>query len=107
MYCNFCGKAMNDDAVHCSYCGRRLGVIFAQRKLQRPREGRKIAGVCMGFADYLGLDVTLVRLVWLLVTLFSGGLGLIAYIIAWVVMPEASPTELGPSQAPVPTEPRP
>lgn len=107
MYCNFCGKSMADDAVHCSFCGRRIGVVFAQRKLQRPREGRKIAGVCAGFAEYLDLDVTLVRLIWLIGTLFSGGLGLVAYFIAWIVVPESPFTELAPSQSPVPNNQHP
>jgi phage shock protein PspC (stress-responsive transcriptional regulator) len=59
-----------------------------RRPLERAREGRKIAGVCMGFARHLDIDVTLVRLVWLVLALASGGLGLIAYVIAWIVIPE-------------------
>jgi phage shock protein C len=42
----------------------------------------------MGFARYLDVDVTLVRLVWLVLALASGGLGFIAYVIAWIVIPE-------------------
>jgi phage shock protein PspC (stress-responsive transcriptional regulator) len=42
----------------------------------------------MGFARHLDVDVTLVRLVWLVLALASGGLGLIAYLIAWVILPE-------------------
>lgn len=57
------------------------------KKLVRPREGRKLAGVCMGVANFLGLDVTVVRLLWLLAVIFAG-CGILAYIIAWVVMPE-------------------
>ena len=52
-----------------------------------PRAERKIAGVCAGFAEYFDLDVTVVRVVWLIVALFGGG-GILAYIIAWIVMPE-------------------
>ena len=52
-----------------------------------PPAGRKIAGVCAGFAEYFDLDVTLVRLVWLLVGVMTG-VGLLSYPIAWVVMPE-------------------
>ena len=48
---------------------------------------RKIAGVCAGFAEYFDLDVTLVRLVWLIVAVMTG-VGLLSYPIAWVVMPE-------------------
>jgi phage shock protein C len=53
----------------------------------RPREGRKVAGVCAGFANYFDLAPTLVRLVWLVIVIF-GGTGLLAYIIGWIVMPE-------------------
>ena len=53
----------------------------------RSRANRKIAGVCAGFAEYFDLDVTVVRVVWLIVALFGGG-GILAYIIAWIVMPE-------------------
>lgn len=52
----------------------------------RSRTDEKIAGVCGGFAEYLEIDVTLVRLIWL-AALFLGGWGLIAYIVAWIVMP--------------------
>jgi phage shock protein C len=106
MYCNFCGKEMQQDALHCTYCGRRIGVVFAQRKLQRPREGRKIAGVCIGFAEYLELDVTLVRLIWLVLAIFTG-IGAIAYPIAWIVMPEAPIQELPSTQQTARWESRP
>ena len=90
MYCNYCGKVIQDDANVCAYCGRRVGAVSARTKLMRPRKGspeRKIAGVCAGFAEYFDLDVTIVRVVWLIVALFGGG-GILAYIIAWIVMPE-------------------
>ena len=48
---------------------------------------KKIAGVCSGFAQYLDVDVTLVRLAVVAGTLFSGGIGLLAYIAAWIIMP--------------------
>jgi phage shock protein C len=86
MFCNFCGKQIPDDAQLCAYCGKH--VAGARRRLTRPREGRKIAGVCKGFAEYFDLDVTLVRIVWLVCSLF-GLLGVVAYAAAWIVMPEA------------------
>jgi phage shock protein C len=88
MYCNFCGRTMPDDALYCSACGRQLGARIARRPLERAREGRKIAGVCMGFARHLDVDVTLIRLLTLVAALFTGGLGFVAYLIGWVVIPE-------------------
>jgi phage shock protein C len=66
----------------------------------RSRADRKIAGVCAGFAEYFDLDVTVVRVVWLIVAFFGGG-GVLAYIIAWIVMPEEP--ELVPAAPPVTT----
>ena len=87
MYCNYCGKVIQDDANVCAYCGIRVGGVAARKRLMRPRAGRKIAGVCAGLAEYLDLDVTLIRLVWLIVVIFAGA-GLVAYVIAWIVMPD-------------------
>ena len=87
MYCNYCGKVIQDDANVCAYCGVRVGGLAARTRLVRPREGRKIAGVCAGLAEYFDLDVTLIRMVWLIVVIFAGA-GLIAYVIGWIVMPE-------------------
>jgi phage shock protein C len=87
MYCNYCGKVIQDDANICAYCGTRVGAVTARKRLVRPRLDRKIAGVCAGFAEYFDLDVTVVRLAWLLVSLMTG-VGLLAYPIAWIVMPE-------------------
>jgi len=99
MYCNYCGKQIQDDARLCAYCGRQVGYVAAQPlKLMRPPKGspdRKIAGVCAGFAAYFDIDVTIVRVVWLIVALFGGG-GILAYIIAWIVMPEAAPMAAQP-----------
>jgi len=46
-----------------------------------------VAGVCLGFAEYFDLDVALVRIVWVVCSVF-GLLGLIAYCAAWIVVPE-------------------
>ena len=59
----------------------------AYKQLFRSRTNRRIAGVCGGIGEYFGIDPTLVRLLWLL-SIFMGGLGIIAYLIAWIIMPE-------------------
>jgi len=96
MYCNYCGKLIQDDANVCAYCGIRVGSVLARKRLLRPRNGRKIAGVCAGFAEYFDLDVTVVRVVWLISVFVGAGLSLIAYVIAWIVMPE-EPSVLAPA----------
>lgn len=98
MYCNYCGKELPDDVALCAYCGKRVAGVVARKRLVRPREGRKIAGVCAGFAEYFDLDVTLVRIVWLVCALF-GLSGVMGYIIAWIVMPEEPKLSLVPSGA--------
>jgi phage shock protein PspC (stress-responsive transcriptional regulator) len=56
--------------------------------LARRRDNRIIAGVCAGLADYAGIDVNLLRVIVAVASLFSGGLGVIAYIVGWIVIPE-------------------
>lgn len=58
------------------------------KKLYKSSSDRKIAGVCGGLGEYLGVDPTVVRLVWVFAVLFAG-VGLLAYVIAAVVIPEA------------------
>jgi phage shock protein PspC (stress-responsive transcriptional regulator) len=57
------------------------------KKLERKINGRLLAGVCAGLADYLGVDVTVIRVIFAVLTLF-GGLGPIAYVLAWALVPE-------------------
>jgi phage shock protein C len=58
------------------------------RRLYRSRRDRMAGGVCGGIAEYAGVDPVLVRIAAVALAL-SGGLGLLAYIIAWIVIPEA------------------
>ena len=87
MYCNYCGKSIPEDANLCAYCGKRVAGVIARERLVRPRQGRKVAGVCLAFAEYFDLDVTLIRIVWA-ICLICGGVGALAYCVAWVVIPE-------------------
>jgi phage shock protein C len=66
-----------------------VGTVPVAKKLMRSRSDRKIGGVCAGLAHYLDLDVSLVRILWFFITLACGIFpGLIAYILAWIIIPE-------------------
>lgn len=58
------------------------------RQLVRPREGRKIAGVSRGLANHFNVDVSLLRIIWVLLLLPGGLPGLVPYLICWLVIPE-------------------
>jgi len=68
-----------------------------KRRLHRSLEDRVIAGVCGGFAQYLNLDATLVRIIWV-VSVFLGGFGLLAYILSWIIVPEGTPGSESPNR---------
>lgn len=60
--------------------------VVRMTSLIRPRSGRVLAGVCAGIADRLGWSRTVVRIVWVLLSLFPGPLW-IAYVVLWILMP--------------------
>ncbi len=57
------------------------------KKLYRSVEDKKIAGVCSGLGEYFDIDPTIIRLIWLAM-IFAVGSGVLAYIIAWIIVPE-------------------
>ena len=63
-----------------------LGGNDMDKKLTKS-SNRMLCGVCAGIAEYLGMDPTVIRLLWVILT-FCGGSGIIAYIIAAIIMPE-------------------
>ncbi|MGH8494413.1 MAG: PspC domain-containing protein [Moraxellaceae bacterium] len=61
---------------------------MSEKKLRRSRQNNMIAGVVGGLAEYFGLDVTVLRIIYVLVSLFSAAFpGIILYLILWVIMP--------------------
>jgi phage shock protein PspC (stress-responsive transcriptional regulator) len=57
------------------------------KRLYRSSKNKIIAGVCGGIGEYLGIDPVVVRLVWVILTLVSFGFGVLAYLIAWMIIP--------------------
>jgi phage shock protein C len=100
MFCPQCGKESAERVNFCCHCGAALFTPPTSRRLLlRSRTNRKIAGVCAGFADYLDLDPTLIRILWVTLVIF-GGCGLLGYIIAWIIMPEEPLTHPSSATAP-------
>ena len=68
------------------------------RRLLKSRADRMLDGVCGGVAEYFGLDSTLVRLAWVLLALV-GGMGILLYIAAMIIMPAGSAAAPGEANA--------
>jgi phage shock protein PspC (stress-responsive transcriptional regulator) len=56
--------------------------------LVRSQKGRMVAGICAGIAGYYSIDATLVRVIVAVVSIITGGAGALAYLAAWVIIPE-------------------
>jgi phage shock protein PspC (stress-responsive transcriptional regulator) len=90
--CPWCAETIRAEALKCRFCGSVLDAGGARtvrgltQPWVRPREGRMVAGVCVGLADQFGVSVTLVRLAFALGTIFSTGLFLLVYLALWMAM---------------------
>jgi phage shock protein PspC (stress-responsive transcriptional regulator) len=58
------------------------------KRLYRSGTERMLGGVCGGLGEHLDVDPSIIRLIWVVVTAFSLGIGLIVYIAAWIIIPE-------------------
>lgn len=95
MTCAKCQRELEAESSYCRFCGTAVySTGTARRFVRLPREG-KVAGICAGIAAYFDADVTIVRLVWVILSIVPGVLigGLVAYIAAWILTPVASPEE--------------
>ncbi len=93
MYCTQCGAVLSEDDRFCSKCGHATRSEYTATasavpvRLSRPHYLKKLGGVCAGFARYFGVDVTLMRILWVAFTVITGGLGVLVYLAAWIIMP--------------------
>jgi phage shock protein C len=103
MACVNCQKDIVPESRFCYHCGAKqpesaAGAVppQAKKRLMRSVRDKKIAGVCAGLADFFEMDVTIIRVLWLL-ALLLGGTGLLAYIICWIAIPQAPAGYVSPS----------
>jgi phage shock protein C len=64
------------------------------KTLVRSRNDRMVAGICGGVAQYFGIDVTVVRVIVAVVCVITGGAGILAYLVAWIIIPEEGETSM-------------
>jgi phage shock protein PspC (stress-responsive transcriptional regulator) len=109
MFCTHCGRQLRDESDnYCSVCGAETPCgaqnrAYAPRRLYRLTYDKVIGGVCSGLARHMDADVTLIRVLMVTFTIFTGGLGIIAYIAAWIMMPPDygfQPAKVSPQPTP-------
>lgn len=62
------------------------------KRLYRSKKNKMVGGVCAGLGEHLDVDPSIIRLVWVIVTLLSFGFGIIVYLVAWIIVPEQTGT---------------
>ncbi len=114
MYCTHCGENLNEAMNFCGKCGTAAKTASGsppppfnqtqahynqapkEKRLLRPLNGNWLAGVCAAFARYLGVDLSLVRLLWVLAVICAGT-GLVAYVVCWIIIPREEAGISGPA----------
>src|SRR3954453_14371003 len=81
--CPYCAEEIRAEAVKCRYCGSVVEGFALTRTWYRVRRGRRVAGVCGGLAREFGISVTIIRLAFVLGTIFGGGIGVVIYLVLW------------------------
>lgn len=103
MFCSHCGRDIAESSSFCSSCGARQQQRGSYKQLTLSATDSKIAGVCGGIGEYLDVDPTVVRLIWLVLSIVPGGIvgGVVAYLLAWIIIPKAREHAVAASAAPM------
>ena len=106
LYCSSCGAANEEFATYCASCGEDLSqarekkdksqttsqtssttTSTEEKKLLRSREDKMVTGLSAGLAKYLDMDVDLVRLIWVIAFLVTGGTAIVIYLVMALAIP--------------------
>ena len=85
--CPYCAEDVRAEAIKCKHCGSLLSTRFVPGDWYRSSRDRMLAGVCGGLAQQFGVPTAVIRLAFVLMTFFSAGIGLLIYLVLWIVMP--------------------
>ncbi len=113
MRCSHCQREIAEYSNFCYFCGTRqraaaVATPGARKRLMRSSTNVKVAGVCAGFAEHFDWDPTAVRLIWAVLTIFPVPvMGVVGYIVAWIVMPVAPLPVAAPAPTAQPAAPQP
>ncbi|MCP3986024.1 MAG: PspC domain-containing protein [bacterium] len=85
--CPYCAEEVRSEAIKCKHCSSFLRARSSTSEWFRTADDRMVAGVCSGLAIQFGLPTAIVRLAFVLMSIFMGGVGLVIYAVLWFVMP--------------------
>jgi phage shock protein C len=114
MNCTACGKELGFGSKFCSNCGTAASAApppppaqpyVPYQRIVRPLYGRMFGGVCAGLAQHFGWDVALVRVLLVVLVFFGCGTPILAYFIAWIVIPNEPYFFTQQAYAPPPPQP--
>lgn len=103
MICSHCQREIAEYSNFCTYCGARQRPTAFRRRLMRSAVDSKLGGVCGGIGEYFDVDPTMVRLLWIVLSVVPGALvgGVLAYVLAWTIIPKAPLATAVSSAAPL------